>query len=259
MTLTVIQFNHSEDQQWHWKTGPLPELPAAEEQLVCVDGDEVLARCGFWWQQVPELDGEKIGVIGQYAAETADAGEALLLAACDRLRHQGRCRVIGPMDGSTWHSHRWVTWSDGEPSFPLEPQQPARWVDDWRAAGFVPLAGYHSSLASPESVDEAAMNARLQVLEERGIRIRPIDDSRFVEELQAIHALSLQSFSDNFLYQPLTQKEFVALYSPFAGRYDPRASALAERSLDGKNRSWRVLCLPTRRRRPMPTADRAWY
>lgn len=222
----------------HWQEQPLtglnwgeaapPAFPQPEAALVAVEHERVLARCGLWWQETPSLEGEKPGLIGQYWAETGDAGVALLRAALDELAGKGLRKVIGPMDANTWHGHRWMTWSRGDTPFPMEPRQPARWVDDWRAAGFVPLAGYHSSASPASVVDRNELDLAAERLEQEGIHLRPIDKHQFSEELTALHALSLESFRTNFLYQPIDLATFSAMYGPLKDHYEPRASALAE-------------------------------
>src|SRR5262245_39955865 len=92
-----------------------------DELLLAWDGAAVAARCGLWFRQP--------GVVGHYFAASAAAGEAILAAACERLRGQGCTQAIGPMDGNTWERYRLVTERGDEPPFFLEPDNP----DDWPA------------------------------------------------------------------------------------------------------------------------------
>jgi hypothetical protein len=50
------------------------------------------------------------------------------MTALDIVRSHGIGRVLGPMDGDTWHSYRFVTESDGSAGFLLEPpDRPLAW------------------------------------------------------------------------------------------------------------------------------------
>src|SRR6266571_1551515 len=49
------------------------------------DGESILARCSLWWSNTPVLTGQRIGLIGHYAAREAEAGTQLLQLACKEL------------------------------------------------------------------------------------------------------------------------------------------------------------------------------
>jgi GNAT superfamily N-acetyltransferase len=132
------------------------------------------------------------------------------------------------MDGHTWRSYRLVTERGTEPPFFLEPDTPDSWRRHFEAAGFAPLATYHSSIATaPFERDPRipAVAARLQAV---GVSLRGVDLGRFEVDLVAIHELSLASFTRNFLYTPIGREEFIAQYVPVAPRVDPRLVFVAE-------------------------------
>lgn len=237
--------------------------------LATVEGDAeevVVARCSCWWSSVPSLsarseneaadtgDGdERLGVIGHYAAVRTDAGEHLLREACARLRRAGCTRALGPMDGNTWRSYRLViermpgrpvadaargdvvTTSDDdaanapEPPFFLEPDTPAEWVPQFMAAGFRVLATYTSALARDLTRRDDRLTALGARLQRAGVTIRPLDPARADEELRRIHALSLVSFQDNFLYTPLDEAEFLEQNRRLLPFVRPELVLLAER------------------------------
>src|SRR5437868_11557593 len=59
-------------------------------------------HCSLWWNDVPKLAGERLGVIGHYAARDDACASLLLENACDKLRQRGCTLAVGPMDGNTW-------------------------------------------------------------------------------------------------------------------------------------------------------------
>src|SRR5688572_4339200 len=124
--------------------GPAPATGAVREAAS-------LARASLWWSGDLALDGRRVGRIGHYAASDGGAGSAVLAAALDVLRARGCGVAVGPMDGSTWFSYRFVTDRRGElasalPPFALEPDQPDAWPAQWAGCGFAPLASYYSSV-----------------------------------------------------------------------------------------------------------------
>lgn len=210
-------------------TAPPAHRPDAH--WVARDGGTALARCSLWWREAPPLAGERTGAIGHFHAEphAGAAARALLEHVCRELAAQGVTLAIGPMDGNTWRSYRLVSDAGVEPPFFLEPWTPLEWNGHFTAAGFAPLATYHSSLNPDlDRIDPriAAAAARLQ---SNGVKLRSLDAARFVAELERIHELSVDSFARNFLFTPVTREEFVAQYRPIERHVDPRLVLVAER------------------------------
>ncbi|TGG95509.1 hypothetical protein E4656_03565 [Natronospirillum operosum] len=217
------------DLDWGDQSPPSSAL-APERVLVVVDGSSgrVLARCALWWQDTPPA-GEAIpGVVGQFWSCDQGASTMLLAHACEMLARQGCRLALGPMDRNTWHAHRLVTWSDGTAPFPLEPEQPAAWVQHWQAAGFVPTWHYHSSAAVPTPGDDPRSERIRARMQAQGMQLRPLQKDRFEQELAAIHQLSLQSFRRNLLYQPQSWDTFRQQYQPLKALHEPRATVVAE-------------------------------
>ena len=113
--------------------GPLPALdpaelarhmPDAHAMVMASDGSTV-GRCSLWWRETPLLPNERVGILGHYAAQDAEAGRLLLQRACAHLAGVGCTLALGPMDGSTWRHYRLIVDRGGEPPFFLEPDHPA--------------------------------------------------------------------------------------------------------------------------------------
>lgn len=210
--------------------------------VVLADG-RVVARCSVWTHGETSLAGDRVGVIGHFSA-TANAQaavEELLEAANGRLIAAGLRVAIGPMDGSTWHSYRFIAERGSEPPFFLETEHPAEWPDWWQAAGFRPLATYYSAMTDDLAwVDPRAARAE-ERLRSEGVALRCLQPERFEAELRAIHALSLEAFAGNFLYTPVGAEEFVSRYRRVEWIVRPEFVWLAERA--GELVGF-VFCLP---------------
>jgi GNAT superfamily N-acetyltransferase len=195
-----------------------------DDALLLWEENRAVARCGLWWNNVASHPSDILGVVGHYFAETPAAGAAILDAACERLRSQGCTFAVGPMDGNTWQRYRFVTERGSEPPFFLEPDNPDEWKDHWSAAGFAPLAHYHSSVTT----DLGTRDPRVRDLDDRGIRLRNIDLARFDEEFGRLHELSLLSFASNLLYTPISADDFAKQYAPVRSFLRPELAILAE-------------------------------
>lgn len=201
----------------------------APDTSLVVAGDATLrARCSLWWTNVPPRDGERLGVIGHFAATDEDAAGALLEAACRALTTHGCSLAVGPMDGNTWRSYRFVVERGTEPPYFLEPGNPPEWPLWWLGSGFAPLAYYTSALNADLTRRDERAEAVAVRLTEGGVRIRSLDPADFTGELRRIHAVAAVSFRDNFLYTPIPEAEFVAQYTQVQPLVRPELVFIAE-------------------------------
>ncbi|MEM0969614.1 MAG: hypothetical protein AAGJ31_09710, partial [Verrucomicrobiota bacterium] len=86
------------------------------------DGETSLS---LWWTEVPSVEGEKTACLGHFSAKSREQAVELLGVACDELRSRGRTKIVGPMNGNTWRSYRFVCGGSTEPPFFMEPHHPS--------------------------------------------------------------------------------------------------------------------------------------
>lgn len=181
------------------------------------------ARCSIWHEARARPSS-----IGHYAAATDQAGQNVLEYACQALCRRGACKVVGPMDGTTWRKYRWVTQAGDRPPFFMEPSHPERYPLDWIAVGFKPSAQYFSAWCDDLSHVDPRLDRVRTRLAEAGVIIRSFSIANFTHELAGIHALSLATFADNYLYSPIDLDAFIAMYQPIRDRIVPDLIQLAE-------------------------------
>ncbi|GAB4453150.1 MAG: hypothetical protein OHK0029_05370 [Armatimonadaceae bacterium] len=189
-------------------------------------------ECWLWWEgDIPSLPNEKVGVIGNYRADSDEAGKQVLAEACEILAAQGCTLAVGPMSGNTWRSYRFVTESDpAEPPFFLEPTNPETYPTQWRDAGFSPLAEYYSTITTQLTDTDDRLERVRQRMRDVGVTFRAlaVESPEAAEaDLRAIYALSRTSFAQNFLYTPLPEEAFVAQYRPLLPMLCPELTLLA--------------------------------
>ncbi|MBX3741636.1 MAG: GNAT family N-acetyltransferase [Akkermansiaceae bacterium] len=206
----------------------VPESEQPDARVFVTEGGKIAAHLALWWSDVPPYPENKLGVAGGFAARDEEGAKALLDAACGHLAAQGCMLAVGPMNGNTWRSYRFVDESDGRPPFLLEPRNREFYPVWWRAAGFGELSSYSSSVMELDG-SEAVPPALKERIIRSGITIRPLDTERYEEELATIHDLSLRSFTNNFLYTPLGRESFVSSYLKVKQHVDPQFARIAER------------------------------
>ena len=214
---------------------PSPETMAAASEradarvfLTNQDG-RIIAHAALWWSETPVHDSEQIGTIGGFAALDGESARILLDHAASRLREAGRRIAVGPMNGNTWRRHRYVVSGDARGPFLLEPRNPPEYPVWWRNAGFTELSHYTSSVIDLDGL-RVVSPVMKQRLEDYGIVIRNLDPGHYEEELKLIHALSLKSFTANFLYTPLDEADFLHAYAKVRDHVEPDFVRIAERN-----------------------------
>lgn len=204
-------------------------LHAPDAHWVVLDNEgKMTARASLWWSVVPPYPGERVGVIGHYAALDAASAAQLLVHSCRELASRNCTLAIGPMDGNTWRRYRFVTGRGTEPPFFLEPDNPDDYPRHFETAGFAPLARYYSNL-DPDlgwSIRNAPqLEARIRKL---GITFRHLNAGEFDNELARIYDLSVAGFRNNFLYTPISRQEFLAMYDKIRPYVRPEMVLFAE-------------------------------
>ncbi|MEM7699519.1 MAG: hypothetical protein AAF236_14065 [Verrucomicrobiota bacterium] len=166
----------------------------------------------FWGEGAPEIDGRGIGMVGCFSAGSKREALALLDLAERELYSKGVTSLRGPLDGDTMHPYRFVVESDGSPSFPMEPGNPPDWPLWWSEAGWSIAEHYVSSRVELDSEKERDFERIERRLCKGGLVIRPIELDRFEEELRLLYPFLLERFSENVLFSPFSESEFLAHY-----------------------------------------------
>lgn len=192
---------------------------------------KVLARAATWTNPDVAYLGETPGLVGSFESiDDIECAAAVLGAAETRLRAEGRRRVVGPMNGTTWAPYR-LALPEGAPClFPLEPRNPSYYCALWEALGYHVIANYTSS-CFPLTLDSFPRLGRAEdILSAHGVEIHDFRPDSLDEDLAAIYDIATVSFRNNFLYTPVTRAAFLAQYRPFAAQLRPRDLSIARRA-----------------------------
>ncbi len=199
--------------------------------LVLDDAGLAAARCSLWWTHAPPHPDQRIGCIGHYAAFDRAAASDLLDQACRDLAAAGCTLAVGPLDGNTFRSYRFVTRRSVEgparPPFFLEPDNPDAWPADFTAAGFAAFSEYYSALAALDTPDPRLAQVP-PLLVDQEIHVRSFDPAAFTQDLARLYEVVMVSFSRAVLFAPIHRDEFMAQYAPLQRVLVPDLVLLAE-------------------------------
>lgn len=156
----------------------------------------------------PVWDGKPTAAVGAFACKTKESGAAVLQQAIDCIRDNGITHIIGPMDGDTWHSYRFVTQTDESPAFLLEPKNTPDALEVFKEAGFSEISSYFSARVPLEQAAKTAPPATTD------FEIEHWDGTDPERLFGQVFELSCEAFANNAFYKPITRDAFLAMYMP---------------------------------------------
>lgn len=216
---------HYRDDQFFQPPSPPPE--AATCFLLRSNG-QVCGHGAVTTNPGITVNNTRTALIGWYECTNDNhANQALLQAMLEHCTSIGAQTVVGPINGSTWHSYRFAQSSTASPFF-LDVHHKPWYPEHFTNTGFHPLASYHSSTVLLEDVNVSRINEFVEHFSARGITIRSLEMENFVEELRRIYQVSTVAFQNNLFYTPLSEQEALQMYLPLRDIVDPEFVLIAE-------------------------------
>jgi GNAT superfamily N-acetyltransferase len=158
--------------------------------------------------------GKPFGMLGFFEAiNNQDAVNLLFDNAVSWLKENGAGRIIGPMNGDTWHKYRINAGPFDKPPFLMEPYNKDYYEKLWLDYGFQKLEEYYSSFVEDVAAAKKNTDRFTKRVLSRGYKLRPINMSMFEKELAVIYKISTEIFAGNFLYTHISLDEFLSLYN----------------------------------------------
>ena len=206
---------------------PAPQAPSFSQSatpILAYRGHLLVAHAQYQIQP----GNDDVGTIGHFhALDDSQAVTELLRTAARFLTIAGAKRIIGPMDGDTWHPYRINTGPYDAPPFIREPWNPPYYADLWLSAGFRATETYDSFIIdNPDKAAHTLVRFHARALR-NGHRFDPITPRNYLQLLPSIHALSCEIFADNVLYTPIDQSTFISMYAPAKTLLDKGLSWIA--------------------------------
>jgi len=174
-----------------------------------------VARVSAFVNNRVTLEDGPLGTLGHFESVDDPAiAEALIDRACTWLRDRGVRTVWGPMNGSVWMSYRFMTGGFEDMPFQGEPYNRPSYPGLFEAAGFEVLKRWQSTFSEGEELRGMVEKTRPRF--ERalgeGYRFRPLELSRFEDEMATLHRLISDSFAGFLGFHPIEVSTFLELF-----------------------------------------------
>ncbi|HUI87454.1 MAG TPA: hypothetical protein VLX61_01890 [Anaerolineales bacterium] len=176
---------------------------------------------------------QRIGLFGYFECiQNPDAAQLLLEAARDWLRARGMKSMRGPW---TFVSQEWGLVVDGFTPSPIvmAPYNHAYYIEYFETFGLQKakdLLCWYVSAAEGYDIPPRIMQLTDAVAKRYGIRVRPIDMSRYQDEVKLVVDLSNASIIANWGYSPVTEAEVQATARDLRPVIQPKGVLFAEDS-----------------------------
>lgn len=181
-------------------------------------------------ENTPEVNGEKIGTIGELKMDNKEGGLELLKKCEEIFKDEGVSKVVAPMNGNTWKQYRTLKSSTGEPNFLMENVSPVEFNEIFEEAGFEEIATYTSTKGEiAKYYNEEVLDEIEKILETGNITIRHLNKENGVEDLRKIYNVSIQSFVRNLYYTPISEKDYMEQYTSYLDKVDEDLILIAEK------------------------------
>jgi len=126
-------------------------------------------------------------------------------------KSKGHRKLLGPMNGNTWHNYRFNTKKIAP--FFLEYQHKNYYLQQWESAGFKSYAEYFTF---QETLKKYIPNRKnLNWLDDKpklSVRHLNLKDANY--DLSLLHQFCSEAFANNLLYKPISERAFKSLYQP---------------------------------------------
>lgn len=141
------------------------------------------------------------------------------------FKAHGITRIVGPYLYSTFFPYRFRT--DHLPErFSWEPNQAAHEPKVFQEVGFTNHQTYFTNFIDGYGVFATKGVKDLEEVTRLGFTLRELDRHRIDEEVRIIYDLSMQGFTDNYLFTPIPFELFKSIYVPSFQALDVRTSCL---------------------------------
>ncbi|MEN8142127.1 MAG: hypothetical protein ABFQ82_00850 [Thermodesulfobacteriota bacterium] len=165
-------------------------------------------------RQPPAGEQERPGVFGFFeACRDFEPVKAMFDHGREWLWGKGIRKVVGPMDGDTWHKYRFNIGPFERSPFLMEPYNPHYYPELWERYGFRPLAGYYSKYIPELGKVLPSQERFFRRCLKNGFRFRSFRKRDYDSELDILYDLSRAIFAENFYYTDISRQGFKELYN----------------------------------------------
>ena len=189
------------------------------EIVIFTDENNNIGGSLYLWHNRPDYNGRKTSYIGNvniYEKYRKDE-EQLFNKVFEELKKEGIETIIGPLNGTTWNTYRYVTEKGSRKQFLLEPWNEDYSVSLFEKLDFKHLAGYISTVMEGMNSDgRKNLNKKIEKLKKfdyyKDIRVESAENKDLLTVLNKVYDLTVEAFKNNFLYSELEREIFLKMY-----------------------------------------------
>ena len=174
------------------------------------------------WHNRPDYNGRKTSYIGNVNIHEKyrKNEEQLFNKIFEELKKEGIETIIGPLNGTTWNTYRYVTEKGNGRPFLLEPWNEDYSVSLFEKLGFKPLAGYISTvMEGMNSNGRKNLDKKIEKLKKfdyyKDTRVESAENKDLLKVLNKVYDLTVEAFKNNFLYSELEREIFLKMYMSY--------------------------------------------
>ena len=192
------------------------------EIVIFTDENNNIGGSLYLWHNRPDYNGRKTSYIGNvniYEKYRKDE-EQLFNKVFEELKKEGIETIIGPLNGTTWNTYRYVTEKGSRKQFLLEPWNEDYSVSLFEKLDFKHLAGYISTVMEGMNSDgRKNLNKKIEKLKKfdyyKDIRVESAENKDLLTVLNKVYDLTVEAFKNNFLYSELEREIFLKMYMSY--------------------------------------------
>lgn len=146
----------------------------------------------------------------------------------EKAKSDGKKMLLGPINSSIYIGYRFKT-SGFDKVFTGEPYNHPHYAELWEKAGFIEHSKYVSNYlrqVKEEDLDPRMKNVYQRYVD-RGYQFVSTDDNLFVDHLEHVYDLMMESYSKFDGFKKLTKEQFISMFSYLGGVVDHRMVKLA--------------------------------
>ena len=192
------------------------------EIVIFNDESNIVIGSLYLWHNRPDYNGRKTSYIGNVNIHEKyrKNEEQLFNKVFEELKKEGIEIIIGPLNGTTWNTYRYVTEKGSRRQFLLEPWNEDYSVSLFEKLGFKPLAGYISTvMEGMDSDGRRNLNKKIEKLKKfdyyKDIKVESAENKDLLTVLNKVYDLTVEAFKNNFLYSELEREIFLKMYMSY--------------------------------------------
>lgn len=193
-------------------------------------GDRAVGRiCAIRNRKHEAFHEEPVGFFGWFECEDdEEAARALFETVRAWLDERGLRTMRGPTSFSTNETAGLLV--EGEPGPPvlMMPYNPPYYLDLFEAAGLAKAKDLFAWMIDDQTPPDYLLRAEKAVLRRSKATVRPLDRSRFDEELETVRAIYNQAWERNWGFIPMTDEEIDHMAKELKPLLDPQLALFVE-------------------------------